>query len=57
MPWELLPADSLGLVSLLSGVWAVAAGLPPPPTAPQVRDLQRKQLAVTLDWLDRQLGA
>jgi hypothetical protein len=54
-PWELLPADTLGLVSLLSGVWAAVAGLPPPPTAPQVREVQRRQLAVTLDWLDRLL--
>lgn len=56
MPWELLPGENLGIVALLSGVWAAVAGLPPPSTAPQVRDVQRKQLAVTLDWLDRQLS-
>ena len=55
MPWELLPGENLGLVALLSGVWASVAGLPPPQTAPQVREVQRKQLAVALDWLDRQL--
>ena len=56
MPWDVLPGENLGLVSLLSGVWASVAGLPPPPTAPRVREVQRRQLAVTLDWLDRQLG-
>lgn len=57
MPWELLPGENLSLVSLLSGVWASVAGLPPPPTAPQVREVQRRQLAVVLNWLDRQLNA
>jgi Phosphotransferase enzyme family len=57
MPWELLPALDLGVVALLSGVWASVAGLPPPPTAPHVRGVQRRQLAVVLDWLDRQLDA
>ncbi|HEY2777256.1 MAG TPA: phosphotransferase [Gaiellaceae bacterium] len=57
MPWELLSGETLGPVALLSGVWASVAGLPPPPTAPQVRELQRRQLAVVLDWLDRQLSA
>jgi hypothetical protein len=56
-PWELLPGQNLSLVALLSGVWASVAGLPPPPTAPQVRQIQRQQLAVVLDWLDRQLSA
>jgi hypothetical protein len=55
MPWEVLPGENLGLVALLSGVWASVAGLPPPPTAPHVRKVQRRQLAVVLDWLDRQL--
>lgn len=55
-PWELLPGENLGLVALLSGVWASVAGLPPPPTAPHVRELQRRQLAVVLDWLDRHLS-
>lgn len=57
MPWELLPGENLGIVALLAGVWASVAGLPPPATAPQVREVQRRQLAVVLDWLDRQLSA
>ena len=35
--------------------WAAVAGLPPPETAPIVRELQRAQLAVALDWVDREL--
>ena len=53
-PWEVLP-DGLGLVAFVSGVWAGVVGLPPPETAPTVRDVQRRQLAVALDWIDRQL--
>lgn len=54
-PWELLP-DSAGLAAFISGVWAAVVGLPPPETAPTVRAVQRGQLAVGLDWLDRELG-
>jgi hypothetical protein len=54
-PWELLPGENLGPVALLGGVWASVAGLQPPPTAPLVREVQRRQLAVVLDWLDREL--
>ena len=57
MPWELLPGENPGIVALLAGVWASVAGLPPPATAPEVRDVQRRQLAVVLDWLDRELSA
>jgi hypothetical protein len=39
----------------ISGVWAAVAGLPPLETAPNVRDLQRRQLALALDWIDRDL--
>jgi hypothetical protein len=53
-PWDVLPdAGSLG--AFVAGVWAAVVGLPPPPTAPTVRDLQRRQLAVALDWVDREL--
>jgi hypothetical protein len=53
-PWDVLPdAGSLG--AFIAGVWAAVVGLPPPPTAPTVRDLQRRQLAVALDWIDREL--
>jgi hypothetical protein len=54
-PWEVLPGAG-ELASFLAGVWAAAAGLPPPATAPTVRELQRRQLAVTLEWCERELG-
>jgi thiamine kinase-like enzyme len=53
-PWELLP-DSPGFAAFLAGVFAAVAGLPPPETAPTVREFQARQLAVALDWLDREL--
>jgi hypothetical protein len=53
-PWELLPG-SLGLAAFLAGIFASSAGLPPPETAPTVREFQARQLAVALDWLDREL--
>jgi hypothetical protein len=54
-PWKLLP-DSPGLAAFVSGIFAAVAGLPPPETAPTVRDFQARQLAVALDWLDRELS-
>ena len=54
LPWELL-ARQPGLAAFLSGVFAATAGLPPPETAPTVREFQARQLAVALDWLDREL--
>lgn len=53
-PWEVLPGAG-ELAAFGAGVWAAVAGLPPPETAPTVRDLQRRQLAVALDWIDREL--
>jgi len=53
-PWEVLP-DAGALGAFVAGVWAAVVGLPPPETAPNVRDLQRRQLAVALDWVDREL--
>jgi hypothetical protein len=53
-PWEILP-DAGDLAAWIAGVWAAVVGLPPPATAPHVRDLQRRQLAVALDWIDRDL--
>ena len=53
-PWEMLE-DAGALAALIAGVWAAIAGLPPLPTAPNVRALQRRQLAVALDWIDRDL--
>lgn len=34
----------------VAGFFAAEAGRPPPPGAPGVRDFQRRQLAVALDW-------
>jgi len=53
-PWELLPGAG-ELAAFVAGVWAAVVGLPPPATAPNVRSLQRAQLAVALDWVDREL--
>jgi hypothetical protein len=47
--------DAGPLAALIAGVWAAVAGLPPPETAPMVREVQRRQLAVALDWVDREL--
>lgn len=53
-PWELVPG-SPGFAAFLAGIFAASAGLPPPETAPTVREFQARQLAVALDWLDREL--
>jgi hypothetical protein len=53
-PWQVLP-DAGAEAAFVAGVWAAVAGLPPPRTAPNVRVMQRGQLAVTLDWIDREL--
>ena len=53
-PWEVL-GDAGALAAFVAGVWAAVAGLPPPETAPFVREMQRRQLAVALDWIDRDL--
>jgi hypothetical protein len=53
-PWEVL--DGAGeIAAWIAGVWAAVVGTPPPVTAPDVRVLQERQLAVALDWLDRDL--
>jgi len=54
-PWEIVP-DSSGLAALLAGFFAARAGLPPPATAPNVRDFQRRQAEVALRWAARELG-
>jgi hypothetical protein len=53
-PDELLPAAG-GYAAALAGFWGARAGLPPPPTAPQVREVQRAQLEVALGWAVREL--
>lgn len=53
-PWEVLPGIG-ETAAWITGVWAAVAGTPAPVTAPNVRALQRAQLAVALDWIDREL--
>ncbi|HET7449120.1 MAG TPA: hypothetical protein VFJ78_00860 [Gaiellaceae bacterium] len=53
-PWDVLEGAG-ELAAWIAGVWAAVVGTPPPPTAPDVRVLQERQLAVTLDWIDRDL--
>ena len=53
-PWDVL-SDAGELAAWIGGVWAAVVGTPPPATAPNVRALQERQLAVTLDWIDRDL--
>ncbi|HET8651057.1 MAG TPA: hypothetical protein VFM13_00625 [Gaiellaceae bacterium] len=55
------PPDSIapgapGLAAALAGFFAARAGLPPPPTAPAVRVVQRAQLEVALPWACRELA-
>ena len=54
-PWELVE-DSGGLAALIAGFFAARAGLPPPETAPRVREFQRRQAEVALPWAARELG-
>jgi aminoglycoside phosphotransferase (APT) family kinase protein len=54
-PWELV-RDSQGFATLMAGFFAARAGLPPPPTAPRVREFQRRQAEVALPWAARELG-
>jgi len=53
-PWDILPAAG-SYAALLAGVWAAVVGLPPPPTAPTIRHLQRRQLEVALAWAEHEL--
>jgi hypothetical protein len=53
-PWAIVP-DSGGLAALLAGFFAGRAGLPPPATAPTVREFQLRQAQVALPWVAREL--
>jgi aminoglycoside phosphotransferase (APT) family kinase protein len=56
-PEELVSGPGVAeLAAALAGYWAAHAGLPPPATAPRVREAQRKALAVVLPWACRLLG-
>jgi thiamine kinase-like enzyme len=55
-PEALMPEGGAELAAMLAGVWGANAGLPPPPTAPDVRAAQLAQLRVALPWAARELG-
>jgi len=52
-PWVVAPDAEPALVAFLAGYWSSQAGLPEPSGTPGLRDLQRAQASVALDWLDR----
>ena len=54
-PETILP-DAGEFAALLSGYWAFRAGTPPPPGAPRVRDVQKRQLLFALPWAARALA-
>jgi hypothetical protein len=54
-PEQLLPGGGR-LGAALAGFFGARAGLPPPPTAPKVREVQRAQLEVALAWACRELA-
>jgi hypothetical protein len=53
-PEVLLPGAG-ELAAVLAGFFASRAGLPPPPTAPKVREFQRAQAEICLAWVSREL--
>jgi len=53
-PWTIVP-DSGGLAALVAGYFAAHAGLPPPATAPTVREFQRRQGEIAIAWAAREL--
>lgn len=53
-PWEVLPQAG-EYAAFLAGIWAAVVGLPPPATAPTVRQQQQRQLEVALGWCEREL--
>jgi hypothetical protein len=55
-PPEAILRDEPEAAALVSGFFAARAGLPPPPTAPRVRDVQLAQLSTALAWTVRELG-
>jgi hypothetical protein len=55
-PPEVTLPDAPELAAALAGFFAARAGLPPPPTAPQVRGFQLAQARIALPWACRELG-
>jgi hypothetical protein len=53
---ELLLPEAGELAAALAGFFGSRAGLPPPTTAPNVREVQRAQLEVALAWACRELA-
>jgi len=53
-PWEVMPGAG-EYAAYLGGIWAAVVGLPPPATAPTVREGQRRQLEVALVWCEQEL--
>jgi hypothetical protein len=49
-PRDVAPHVTPGMAAHVAGYFASRAGLPAPPTAPLVRDIQRRQLEVALPW-------
>ncbi|MGH2531676.1 MAG: aminoglycoside phosphotransferase family protein [Thermomicrobiales bacterium] len=56
LPDVVAPDADPCLVVEVAGYWAWRAPLPIPPTAPRVREIQLRQLAVALPWAARRLG-
>ena len=54
-PPETILPDAPGLAAALAGFFASRAGLPPPPTAPDVRSFQLAQARIALPWACREL--
>lgn len=55
-PPETVLADEPELAALAAGYFCSRAGLPPIPTAPNVRDVQLSQARTSLPWATRVLG-
>jgi hypothetical protein len=56
-PEDVVDAEGAAeLAGALAGFFAARVGLPPPVTAPRVREIQRAQLTVALPWAARVLG-
>ena len=55
-PEQLVPDAPAAAAAAVAGYFASRAGLPPPATAPRVREVQLRQLATALPWAARLLG-
>lgn len=55
-PPEVTLPDAPELAAAIAAFFAARAGLPPPPTAPEVRGFQLAQARIALPWACRELG-